>query len=160
MIFEMSIMLGGQTFLAAHAESLCKCLCLTLTKVRPRGAKYVALVLEALLREFPLDGGLLLLRCGILQTMVRACAMSWSNSEESEPQQVVSLYLNSLARVLFISSGILDKVLPLQDAGCSFGYKELVCIRLFGCVGGDVAFRISALTLFDLYNSSRYTSSF
>lgn len=135
MITEMYIMLGGQQFLIANAESLCKVLHLTVAKVRLRGAKYVGLVLEALLREFPSDGGLLLLRSGILETMLRSCALNHANDGQCESDKVMSVYLHSLTRVLFASPRILDSLLPLVDvgaiAGYSFGYKELVRIFVF-----------------------------
>lgn len=53
MITEMHIMLGGQVFLVANSDLLCKSLHLTIGKVCPRGAKYIGLVLEALLQEYP-----------------------------------------------------------------------------------------------------------
>lgn len=135
MITEMYTMLGGEQFLAANAESLYKVLHLTVAKVRPRGAKYVGLVLEALLREFPSDGGLLLLRSGILEKMLRSCALNHVNDRQCESDKVISVYLNSLTRVLFTSPKILDSLLPLVDAGgisnFSFGYKDLVSICTF-----------------------------
>jgi hypothetical protein len=129
MIAETYIMLGGQLFLATHAESLCKLLDLTVGKVRPRGAKYVGLVLEALLRECPSEGGLLLLRCGILETMLGSCALNYADDQQCEPDRVITIYLNSFARILFASPGILDNLLPLgagNVTGNSFGYSELV----------------------------------
>lgn len=129
MIAETYIMLGGQVFLAAHAESLCKLLDLTLAKVRPRGAKYVSLVLEALLRECPCEGGLLLLRGGLLETMLRSCALNYADDRQCEPDRVIKIYLNSFARILFASPGILDSLLPLGAGnvnGDPFGYSELV----------------------------------
>jgi hypothetical protein len=139
MISEMYIMLGGKGFLATNAEILCKVLHLTVAKVRPRGAKYVGLVLEALLREYPSDGGHLLLRSGILDTILRSCALNYASGKQCEPDRVISLYLNSLARVLHASPGILDSLLPLNASGTSddsfgcisdnsFGYQELVRI--------------------------------
>ena len=136
LVTEVYIMLGGQEFLAVNAESLCKVLHLTVAKVRPRGAKYVGLVVEALLRAYPSDGGLLLLRSGILEAMLCSCALNYANDKQCEPDRVISLYLNSFARVLFASPGILDSLLPLSASGFSvdsFGYKELVRIRSLQC---------------------------
>lgn len=126
MITEIYIMLGGKVFLAANSESLCKLLHLTVAKVRPRGAKYIGLPLEALLREYPLDGGLLLLRCGILETMLRSCALNYGNDRDCEPDRVITLYLNALARMLIASPTILDSLLPLSAGSISFGNSELV----------------------------------
>lgn len=126
MITEMYILLGGKAFLAANSEALCKILHLTVTKVRPRGVKYIGLVLEALLRECALEGGLLLFHWGILETMLRSCALNCANVRECEPDRVIILYLNALARVSIASPDILDSLLPLSTCGISFGYSELV----------------------------------
>jgi hypothetical protein len=129
MIAETYIMLGGQVFLAEHAESLCNLLDLTLDKVRARGAMYVGLVLEALLQECPSEGGLLLLRSGLLERMLRSCALNYADDRNCEPDRVISIYLNAFARILFVSPCILDNLLPLgagSIAGDSFGYCELV----------------------------------
>ena len=120
-------------FLATHGESLCEMLTLTIGKVRPRGAKYVGLILESLLREYPSDGGLLLLRSGILETMLRSCSSSYSGSGQCEPDRVIALYLNSLARVLSAAPGICDSLLPLvmgEGIGERFSYKELVSYEI------------------------------
>jgi len=135
MITEMNIMLGGKEFLALHAESLCKVLHLTVGKVRPRGAKYIGLVLESLLIEHPLEGGQVLLRSGVLGTMLRSCALNSANDEHAESDRVISVYLNSLTRILVASQDILDGLLPLDPSGVSgypFGYTELVRVCFIG----------------------------
>jgi hypothetical protein len=131
MIAETYVMLGGDMLLATHAESVCKLLDLTIGKVRPRGAQYVGLVLEALLRECPSEGGLILLRSGILETMLRSSALNYADDRLCEPDRVIAVYLNSFARILFASPYILDSLFPLgagKVAGDSFGYNELVSI--------------------------------
>lgn len=125
-------MLGGQEFLAMHAESLSTVLRLTVANVRSRGAAYVGLFLEALLREFPLDGGHLLLQSGVAKTMLRSCALSYANDRGCESDKVISVYLNALTRILFASHTALDSVIPLEAGRISgFGYNELVRVRVF-----------------------------
>lgn len=129
MIAETYVMLGRHIFLATHAESLCKLLDLTVGEVRPRGAQYVGMVLEALLREWPSEGGLILLRSGSLETMLRSSALNYTDDQLCEPDRVITVYLNSFARILFASPYILDSLLPLgagNVAGDSFGHNELV----------------------------------
>jgi hypothetical protein len=127
MIAETYLMLGGHMFLAMHAESLCKLMDLSIGKVRPRGAQYVGLVLEALLWEYPCEGGLILLRNGSLETMRVSSVLNYNGDWLCEPDRVIAVYLNSFARILLASPYILDSLLPLGDgkvAGDSFGYNE------------------------------------
>lgn len=136
MITEMYIMIGGGDFLRTNAEPLSEVLQLTVGNVRPRGAKYVGLVLEALLRDYPSEGGALLLRTDVLMALLRSCASTFANDGEREPDRILCVYLNALARVLVASPCILDSVLPLcgnDNLGYSFGHSELVCacIRLY-----------------------------
>lgn len=129
MITEMHILIGGEKFLASHSESLCRLLRLVLDNVRPRGAKYIGLVLEALLREFPRDGGSLLLSSGILDIMLRSCALNYTENLQCEPDRVITVYLNALSRILVVSPSLSDNVLPLKtgaDSIYSFGCRELV----------------------------------
>lgn len=129
MIAEMYVMIGGNAFLYTNADALSRLLHLTVGQVRQRGAKYIGLVLEALLREYPSGGGLFLLRNGVLSTMLHSCALNYFDDEQRESDGVLTVYLNSLARILIASPGILDDTLPFGNdsaAGGSFSYLELV----------------------------------
>jgi hypothetical protein len=126
MVTEMYILIGGKAFLTSHSESLCKLFRLTINNVRPRGVKYIGLVLEALLRECPKEGGLLLLSSGILETMLRSCALNYTDNPHCEPDRVITVYLNALSRILVVSPALLDNVFPLNTGAISFGCRELV----------------------------------
>jgi hypothetical protein len=126
MVTEMYILIGGKAFLTSHSESLCKLFRLTINNVRPRGVKYIGLVLEALLRECPKEGGLLLLSSGILETMLRSCALNYTDNPHCEPDRVITVYLNALSRILVVSPALLDNVFPLNTGAVSFGCRELV----------------------------------
>lgn len=130
-ITECYIMIGGATFLNDHAIILQSMLCNVIGKVSPRGVAYVSLVLEALLRSFPTEGGTLLLQCGILKRMLMACADSWFEAKDCEPDKVIVLYFTALARVLLTAPGLLQSLLPVTLAsGALFGEAEMVSLYL------------------------------
>ena len=87
----------------------------------------MGLVLEALLQEYPCEGGLILLRNRTLETMLISSALNYNGDRLCEPDRVIAVYLNSFAYILLTSPYILDSLLPLSDgkvAGDSFGYNE------------------------------------
>lgn len=134
MIAETYILLGGAVFLNAHSTPLQVVLGLVVGNVHPRGAAYVMLVLEALMRAFPAEGGQLLLQANILRTMLDSCAAFYSEDRGSEPERVVSLYLTVFARALLSSPRLMDGNLSstlVDDA--AFGPNELIQLyfRLF-----------------------------
>ena len=134
MITETYILFGGAIFLNAHPASLQIVLGQVVGNVHPRGAAYVMLVLEALMRAFPAEGGQLLLQANILRTMLDSCAAFYNEDRGSEPERVVSLYLTIFARALLASPRLMDGNLSsslVDDA--SFGPNELIQLyfRLF-----------------------------
>ena len=134
MITETYILLGGAVFLNAHPASLQAVLGQVVGNVHPRGVAYVMLVLEALMRAFPTEGGQLLLQADILRTMVGSCAAFYNEDPGSEPERVISLYLTVFARALLASPRLMDGDLSsslVDDA--VFGPNEVVQLyfRLF-----------------------------
>jgi len=89
LITEYYIFLGDATFLNVHAKNLILFFDSTICNVRPRGALCVALVLEALLRKFPLEGGSLLIHGGIAVKMLESCM--WNFVENDEKREVDSV---------------------------------------------------------------------
>ena len=126
-ITEYYILLGGATFLNDHATTLETVLRNLVGEVRPRGTAYVALVIEALLRAFPKEGGSMLVESGILQVFLEACAWNYWEEETCEPDRVIVLYLTALARILLSTPCALQGLLPLAlRSGAVFGEEELV----------------------------------
>jgi len=144
MITEVYILLGGAAFLNANSTPLQAVLVQVVGNVQPRGAAYVMLVWEALMRAFPVEGGQLLLQAGVLRTMLASCAAFYNEERGSEPERVVSLYLTVFARALLASPRLMDGCLSssLTDAA-AFGPSELILLyfRLFdyglSCGGFD-----------------------
>jgi hypothetical protein len=131
-ITEHYIILGGIDFLNEHSTAIQRVLCNVVGEVRPRGASYIFMVVEALLvTGGPIQGGQLLQSCGLLATLVDACAHSYFEDEKSEPDRVIVLYLTVLARISFSSPMILASLFPLKHpSGAIFGERELVCLLL------------------------------
>ena len=126
------IILGGIDFLNEHSTTIQRVLCNVVGEVRPRGASYIFLVIEALLTiGGPIQGGQLLQSCGLLSTLIDACAHAYFEDEKSEPDRVIILYLTVLARISLPSPLILQSLIPLKHpSGAIFGEKELVSLLL------------------------------
>jgi hypothetical protein len=126
-ITEHYIILGGVAFLNDHAATLQTVLVNLIGAVSPRGEAYVSLVTEALLRQFPAEGGLLLLQCGVIKKFLNACSLASSGSTESQPDRVLVLYLTTMARVLIASPEMLATP-GLFSPGEAFGLDQLVSL--------------------------------
>jgi hypothetical protein len=113
-ITERYIMLGGANFLNDHSTTIQQVLSNIVGEVRPRGAAHVFLVLEALLRSFPVEGGLLLRDCGVLNILMTSCAKSYFEVEQCEPDRVVVLYLTTLARIFLSAPSTLRSLFPVK----------------------------------------------
>ena len=131
-ITEHYIILGGAEFLNDHAKNIQLVLCNVIGEVRPRGTAYIFLVVEALLRSFPVEGGLLLRDCGVLHTLINSCALSYLNDDECEPDRVIVLYLSALARVYLSAPSTLQSLFPtkFQSGASSFGEDEWISLYL------------------------------
>eukprot|EP00804_Cyclotella_cryptica_P008499 CCRYP_004002-RB/>CCRYP_004002-RB protein AED:0.01 eAED:0.01 QI:3/1/1/1/1/0.75/4/605/1092 len=125
-ITEHYIILGGDDFLKEYGTTLQTVLVNLIGEVSPRGEAYIALVTETLLRKFPVEGGLLLLHCGVLKKFLDACSLNWSESKESEPDRVIVLYLTAMARIFIASPEMLESA-GLFSSESAFGINELVC---------------------------------
>jgi len=108
-------------------------------KVRPRGVSFIMIVLEALLRSYPSEGGQLLAQAGLLKTMLEACAATHAEVDGNDPDRVITLYLTTLARCLLASPNILDAHFPVFEAKSNtlFGPHELIHLfwKLFNYEG-------------------------
>ena len=128
-ITEGYILLGDSAFLSLHSSTLQQILHIVIGQVSPRGVPYVFLVLEAILRKFPVEGGLLVVNAGIISTILKSCAANWFNAEDCEPDRVIILYLTAISRILLSSPHVLDNCFPIPyDLGTNlmFTTKELV----------------------------------
>lgn len=128
-VTEHYIMLGGATFLNDHAGTVQMVLSNLIGEVNPRGTAYVFLVVEALLRCFPAEGGALLQSCGACNALLLACGSSFFEEEKCEPDRAIVLYLTSLARVVLSAPEALQLPLTLPS-GAVFGEGELVSLYL------------------------------
>ncbi|KAL9189207.1 hypothetical protein ACHAXT_011697 [Thalassiosira profunda] len=130
-ITEHYISLGQAAFLNEHAATLQTVLGNTVGKVRPRGTAYVWLVVEALLRSFPVEGGSLLQSCGVLKEITTACACRYYKDANAEPDRVIVLYLTALARTLLATPSAMESLLPVAlPSGNTFGAEELISLYL------------------------------
>lgn len=130
-ITEHYIILGGGTFLNDHSNTIQQILRNVIGEVRPRGTAYIFLVVEALLRLFPLEGGILLRDCGVLNTFINACALSYFEDDKCEPDRVIVLYLTALSRVFLASPSTLQSLLPTKlPSGAIFGEEEWISLYL------------------------------
>ena len=140
-IIEYYILRSSVSFLQSYSSHLQHILQLVVGQVKPRGAFYVYLIIEALLRRYPADGGVLLLQSGVLQTMIQSCASNYVQEKDCEPDRVIMLYLNAISRMMLSSPHILDEgLLPCRfitkhGVEVQFGYQELVsfsmnCLRI------------------------------
>ena len=127
-ITEYYIISGGAEFLNDHTVTLQTVLRNLLgEEMKPRGLAYVALVIEALLRSFPIEGGLLFRQCGLLKLFLEACAANYWEQDDSEPDRVIVLYLTALSRILLANSRMVESLLPMtSQSGAVFGENELV----------------------------------
>ena len=127
-IMEHYIILGGIDFLNEHTTTIQRVLCNVVGEVRPRGTSFIFLVIEALLTTGgPIQGGQLLQSCGVLTTLINACASSYFEDEKSEPDRVIVLYLTALARISVSAPSILKSLIPLKHhSGAIFGEEEMV----------------------------------
>jgi hypothetical protein len=99
-ITEHYVNIGGEHFLTDHATILQTMLNGWTGEVSPRGQAYVSLVTETLLRQFPREGGLLLMQCGVLKKYNDSCLLVLSGAEKGcEPDRVIVLYLSTFARI-------------------------------------------------------------
>eukprot|EP00956_Cyclotella_meneghiniana_P024431 scaffold49004_cov23-Cyclotella_meneghiniana.AAC.1 len=75
-ITEHYIIVGGKDFLNQYASQVQNLLVNLIDEVNSQA--YIALVIESLLKQFPTEGGLLLIECGIVKTFLEACSVSSS----------------------------------------------------------------------------------
>jgi hypothetical protein len=132
-IIEHYIILGGIRFLNEHTATIERVLGNVVGEVRPRGTSYIFLVIEALLTTGgPIHGGRLLQRCGVMTTLINACASAYFEDETCEPDRVIVLYLTALARISVSAPLILKSLIPVRHhpSGAIFGEEELVRLLL------------------------------
>lgn len=130
-ITEQYILLGGATFLNEHAVTVQTTISNLVGEVRPRGVEYLFLVIESILRSFPVEGASLLHSCGALKILIEACASSYFEEDRSEPDRVIILYLSIIARILVSSPAMLqdNRLLPvILPSGATFGEEELITL--------------------------------
>ena len=114
LITEGYILLGGQDFLRTQSAVVHRILNSVIGQVRPRGASYVMLVLESLLRKCPTEGMNLLLESGVIHTLLVGCTKNYHRAEDSEEDQIIIYYLTVLARALSSSPQIFDSLFPVN----------------------------------------------
>ena len=113
LLMEGYILLGGKDFLRSHSVTLCWILNRVVGQVRPRGASYIMLVLEALLRQCPSEGGQMLFECGIINTMLINCAKNHHNADDCEEDMIIIYYLSAFARILLSTPQSFDSLFPI-----------------------------------------------
>ena len=158
MIAEGYLLIGDISFLERNSSMIQHLLQSVIGKVAPIGEAYVSLVIESLLRKFPLEGGLLLLKGGILKDLLKFCSQNFFKVDSCEPDRVIILYLTTLARVLLYAPQFSDEILHAcqQDGEAQFGYEELVraLFKIF-----TFCFRFNCPTCFSYFiNTCRFNS--
>lgn len=131
-IIEMYVLLGGRAFLGQHALTLQATLRSVVSQeINPRATSYFYLVIETILRAYPVDGGSLLLHSDVLQMFIRACASNHFGGQDCDPDRVIVLYLAALARVFLSDPRVMDTLLPVvQLASGTFHRENLVDLYL------------------------------
>jgi hypothetical protein len=126
MITEGYILLGGQTFWENHCSSLENILKLVVGNVSAKGAMYVNLVFEALLKTHPIEGTSMLLSSGLVTTMLQSCAQSYNNERHCEPIQVISMYLTVFSRIILAVPNKVALIVNHVEKCNNFGFVQLV----------------------------------
>ena len=98
-IVEHYIIIGREVFLNEHAATLQAIFTNLVGEVSPRGQAYITLVTESLLTQFPVEGSMLLLHCGVVSKYIDSCILASSGSNDSESDRVIVMYLSTIARV-------------------------------------------------------------
>ena len=114
-ITEGYILLGGNDFLNAHFDTLKDILFRIIGEINPQGVTYMYLVIEALLRRFPVETSNLFKSNGILLKLLNACADNYFHRKDCEPDRVTILYLTAISRMDLSTSSLLDGLLPLVN---------------------------------------------
>lgn len=125
-ITEYYIILGREAFLNDHAATIQSVLSNVVGEVSPLGAAYVGLVLEALLRMFPSEGGKVLHCCGIVDKFLEACGNNYFGIDSCDPDRVVVIYMTALARIILANPDFLQSKLPISLQSGMFGHAQLV----------------------------------
>ena len=125
-ITEYYIILGREGFLNDHATTIQAVLCNIVGEVSPRGTACVGLVLEALLRLFPSEGGEVLDCCGVTEKILEACANNYFGVDSCDPDRVIVIYMTALARMSLVNSTFLQSKLPITLQTGTFGNSQLV----------------------------------
>jgi hypothetical protein len=126
MITEGYILLGGQTFWENHCSSLEIILKLVVGNVSAKGAMYVNLVFEALLKTHPIEGTSMLLSSGLVTTMLQSCAQSYNNERHCEPIQVISMYLTVFSRIILAVPNKVALIVNHVEKCNNFGFVQLI----------------------------------
>ena len=158
-ITEHYIIIGRASFLNDHAVTIQTVLSNVIGEVRPMGTAYIFLPIEALLCTFPVEGGSLLHGCGVLQRCLEACACSYFERDNCEPDRVVVLYLSALARIFLANPAMLkENLLPATlPSGAAFGEEEFFSLYLLKWqVGGNGAHGLLFQKLWALFLLSFY----
>jgi len=131
-------------FLATHSNTVCHILKKSIGQVRPKGVTYCMLVLEALLRRYPTDGGSMLMQSGIVGVMLQSAAEHYCcvcvgglnsmaddvrRQQQWEPECVIVQYLTVIARIVAAASSPdgsrgLDSMFPIVISARDHAQKQ------------------------------------
>jgi hypothetical protein len=125
-IIEGYILICDRTFWDTHASTFENIIILLVGNLSTRGSKYLNLVFEVLLKRFPMEGAMLLLSSGPVSTMLTSCAESYNKMQQSEPIEVIQIYLSTLSRIILALPAKLNFILDLVETKQNFGVNELV----------------------------------
>ncbi len=130
-ITEGYILLGGVAFCNEHSSSLELIMKLVIGNVSARGAMYVHLVLEALLKTIPAEGASMLLTSGLVSTMFRSIAETYNDEEHCEPYEVINIYLTVLSRIMLASPNNIKMVATYAEQSSNFGFCQMVILLYY-----------------------------
>lgn len=125
LIAEGYLLLGGITFWNKHFSSLETMLKLLVGNVSLRGAMYVNLVLEALLKSLPIEGASMLLSTGLVTKMLKSCVDTYADEQDCEPIGVINIYLSVFSRIMLVSPQSIDLIIHAETHN-QFGVNQLV----------------------------------
>jgi len=125
-ITESYILIGSKDFFMDHSDILVNILRDLIGNVSPRGALYVNLVLESLLRKFPVEGALLLLDSGLAASMIQSCASNHRNEKGCEPGRVINIYLTVVSRIQLVLPGKFEALMLQYEKNNLFSFDQLI----------------------------------
>ena len=117
MLLELYILNGGVTFLNSHATLVHDMFLSTIGLVKTKASGFVMLGMDALLRQFPAEGGRLLIDGGCIGGILKCCHHVIKDRAEREPDVCLVQWMSVVARVLICNVTSLNGMMSQDGRG-------------------------------------------